>query len=102
MDISTIIAIPSQKALKFPATRPEDVERRSTLARRRHHFGDVARLGRREDLHELRNDRSRKRAARDDRRELPPERGITTDIGDQEERDDKRQRYGDQRSQPDE
>ena len=69
------MAMPSQNALKLPATRPgEDVERRAALARRGDDFPDVRRLGGGEDLDELRDDRAGQRAAGDDRRQLPPER----------------------------
>ena len=65
----------------------QDVERRAAFARRGHDFPDVRRLGRREDLHQLRDDRARQRAAGDDRRELPPQRAVA-EIRDQQVGDD--------------
>ena len=76
----------------------QDVERRAAFLRRGHDLAHVRRLGRREDLDELGNDRAGERAAGDDRRELPPERAVAErrdeqvrrDVG-QRDRHDRRQ-----------
>ena len=56
-------------------------------------------LHRREYLHQLRNDRTRQRAAGDHRRQLPP-KGPVTEVGQQQIRHEVGQRNRDQRSKP--
>ena len=57
----------------------QDVQRRAALARRGDDLPHVRRLGRGEDLHQLRDDRAGQRAAGDDRRQLPPQRRIAAE-----------------------
>ena len=54
----------------------KNVQRRATLLRRGNDLLDVGRFGRSEDFDQLRNNRPRQRAARDNRRQLPPKRLI--------------------------
>ena len=60
----------------------KDVQRSPAFAGRGHDLADVLRLGRRENLHQLRYHRSGERPAGDDRSELPPERAVA-EIGDE-------------------
>src|SRR5450432_1828231 len=84
--------------------RREDVQRGSPLARGRDDLLDVLRRGRGEDLDHLGDDGARERAARDDRRELPPKRLVAADAeaGDEQVRDDVGHAHGDERRHPDE
>ncbi len=81
------IAMPSQKALKLPATKPERMLSDAPPSRElSDHLTDVPRVDGGEDLHQLRNDRAGQRAAGDDRRELPPQRRVAAEIRDQQVR----------------
>ena len=62
---------------------------------------DVARVGGREHLHQFGNDRAGQRAAGDDRRQLPPHRGIAPQVRDQQAAGGIGQTDGDERGQPD-
>ena len=62
----------------------------------------MARLRGREDLHQLRDDRARQRAARDHRRKLPPERRIPAEHRNQQARHDVGEDHRHDRRDPDE
>ena len=79
----------------------QNVQRRAALTRRRNDFAHVTRLGRRKDLYELWNDRAGERAARDDARELPPQRAVAK-RRDHHVRHDVREDHRQNRRQPDE
>ena len=78
----------------------QDVERRAAFARCRDDFLHVARFGRGEDFHQLRDDRAGQRAAGDDRGELPPHRGVAAERGDEQVGDGVRDADGEDRGDP--
>ena len=79
----------------------EDVERRPALARAGDHLAHVPAVHRGEDLDQLGDDGARERAAGDDRRELPPERRVAAEVGDEQVGDDVGQHDRDDRGEPD-
>ena len=78
----------------------QDVERCAAFFGRGHHFLHVSRRHRSEHLDEFGNHRARERAAGDDRRQLPPLRGIAAEVGNDHLRNDVGQHDGDDRSEP--
>ena len=82
----------------------QDVEAGAAGLRRRDHFAYVPRVGRREHLDDLGNDRAGERAERDDQRKLPPEVAVWLPVegeaSHQQIRDDEGDDHGNHRRDP--